>query len=200
MEEHYEKEVNRQIDIVRGIDCVHFSIGANNREDFAWIAHNMDLFKEKSVGIYNKILSSIIKKRRLKLYFFVYEEKESGFTATERRLGIKHSFHPLFERDRDVCLSNTIRYNYIELSGLNVGLIPVLPRGILLFSEDGSEISERLEGCTETKDIFDRFYAKGHFIAEFEDFWSEGNSLTFYAADRHFLDELTCFAGEEGFV
>ena len=62
MKEYYEKELNRQIDIVRGIDSVCFSIGANNREDFAWIAHNIDLFKRKSIEVYNSIVSSIIEK------------------------------------------------------------------------------------------------------------------------------------------
>ena len=84
MKEYYEKELNRQIDIVRGIDSVCFSIGANNREDFAWIAHNIDLFKRKSIEVYNSIVSSIIEKMQVKVYFFVSEEKETGFTAIEK--------------------------------------------------------------------------------------------------------------------
>lgn len=126
LKEYYEKEVNRQIDIVRGIDSVCFSIGANNKEDFARIAHNVDLFKEKSIEIYNRIISSITRKMPGKLYFLVCEEKESEFTAIERRLGIRHKFKniPVFEKAQDIYLSNNIRYNYMELSGLNVGWSP----------------------------------------------------------------------------
>ena len=88
----------------------------------------------------------------------------------------------------------------MELSGLNVGLVSVLQYGILLFLKDEVKISESLEGCIQTGNIFDRFYAKGYLIAEFRDFWAEGNSLVFYASKEHILKEVTFLAKKEGAV
>ena len=120
MKQHYQQEINRQIDIVRDIDCVNFSIGANNIEDFAWIENNIDGFREKSIEFYNKIISFAMQKLQLKLYFLIYEEKDFKFTATERHLGIRHSLKniPTFEKAKDVYLCDNIRYNYVELKGL----------------------------------------------------------------------------------
>ena len=202
MKEYYEKELNRQIDIVRGIDSVCFSIGANNREDFAWIAHNIDLFKRKSIEVYNSIVSSIIEKMQVKVYFFGCEEKETGFTAIEKYWGIRHKFQniPVFEKGRDIYLCDNIRYNYMELSCLDVRAVSILQYGTLLFLKDETKISESLKGCMESKSIFGRFYAKGFLIAEFRDYWSEGNSLVFYTSEEHILNEITCLIKKEAAI
>lgn len=202
MKQHYEKEINRQIDIIRGIDCVNLSIGANNEEDFAWIENNIEQFKEKSIEVYNRIVSVIMRKLQMKLYFLVYEEKDFEFTTVERHLGIRHRFKnvPIFEKTQDVYLSNKIRYTYIELKSLNTQQFSILQNGTLIFLEDGLKIAECLEGCMESKSIFSRLYSKGYLIANFRNFWSEGNSLVFYALNKHYLEELIYFAKKENFV
>lgn len=202
MKQHYEKEINRQTDIVRGIDCVNFSIGANNIEDFAWVENNIDLFREKSVEFYNKIVSFIMQKLQLKLYFLVYEEKDFKFTATEKYLGIRHRFKniPMLEKTQDVYLCDKVRYTYIEISGLDIEQFSILPYGMLIFLENELKIADCLEGCMESKSIFDRFYTKGYLIANFRNFWSEGNSLVFYTLNKYLLDEITCFAKKEQFI
>ena len=200
--QHYEKEINRQIDIIRGIDCVNLSIGANNIEDFAWIENNIEQFKERSLEVYNRIVSFMMGKLQMKLYFLVYEEKDFEFTAVEKHLGIRHRFKniSLFKKTQDVYLSNKIRYTYIELRNLNTELFSILQYGTLIFLEDGLKIAECLEGCMESKNIFSRLYSKGYLIANFRNFWSEGNSLVFYALNKHCLDELIYFAKKDNFV
>lgn len=193
LKQHYEKEINRQIDIIRRIDCVNLSIGANNIEDFAWIENNIELFRQRSIEIYNKIISSIMQQIQMRLYFIIYEEKDFEFTAVERHLGIWHKFKniPTYKNSKDIYLSNKLRYAYVELDSLSIEQFSILQYGNLVFLENELKISECLEGLIEGKSVFDRFYTKGYLMANFREFWAEGNALVFYSMNKHYLDEIT---------
>jgi len=202
MKHNYEKEINCVVDPIKKIECVNLSVGANNKEDFSWIANNLELFKKESIENYNRIISSIMLQVQAKLYFIVIEKKETQFSAVEKHLGVWHRFKgvSIDNKSEDFYVNDTLRYSYTRLDNLKLEQISMLCCGELVFLRDDAEIACSLERLLKNRSVFDSFYDKGFILANFRDLWTEGNSLSFYSKDKRYLSKIVHIAQEESFT
>lgn len=201
MKKKYDKEANCLMDVVKNIECVNLSVGANNRESFAWILNNFELFQQESIESYNKIICSILHKEKTKLYFIVHDEKDTEFSAVEKHLGIWHRFKgiPINNKSKGF-YANGIRYAYAELGGFKLEQISILHCGEFVFLKEDIEIDGYMKKLTKEKSVFDAFYDNGYLIARFRNLWTDGNALAFYSKNKQDLTRVAYIAKKERFI
>ncbi|MDR2091591.1 MAG: hypothetical protein LBP62_08110 [Clostridiales bacterium] len=201
MIEKYVKAINCITDIMKGIECVNLSMGASDKEGFAWIATNLDAFKREAIENYNKVISVILRQRQIKLYYVVCEKKDSEFSAVEKHLGIWHKFKDIsfVNRSKDFYAKENLRYAYAILDCIKPEQLSILRSGDLVFAKDDGEIVYRLKELAKEKTVFNCFYDSGFILANFRDLWTDGNALVFYSKDKQELNNIKLIAEKKGF-
>jgi hypothetical protein len=202
MREKYVKAINYITDIMKGIECINLSMGASDRESFTWIANNLDVFKREAIENYNKVISAILQQRQIKLYYVVCEKKDSGFSAVEKYLGIWHKFKDvsLENKSKDFYAKENLRYAYAIWDCIKLEQLSMLCSGDLVFVKNDAEIVYCAKELTKEKTIFNCFYDKGFILANFRDFWTDGNALVFYSKDKQELNNIKLIAEKKGFI
>lgn len=164
---NYQLEMNYHQDVMENIRCLTLSIGADNQEEFKWIADNLDLFRTESANYYYKILERVLSETNTQLYVVNSTGSEKG------------------------------HYEFKQLSTVNEGLsfFNKYNNHLFLFlkNEDKS-----LQSCI-FKDILIEMYNKGYSIFKLDDFYTEGNSVTFYSKNKKLYDKLKKIAEINGF-
>lgn len=200
MNKQYVLEMNYHEDINRNIDCLTLSIGANSIEQFEWIENNLLEFKNRSMKAYNVVLQKYKQLKEECLYLVISEKKEKSFSLMERYLGLFHKYKEMIKQNKevDVYLDETIRMNFFNVDKLNNLSLPSCAEVILIFSTE-KRMKEIFQEFNSRMELFDFFYNSGNVIIEVNDFFSEGNSLTFFSKEKKDLELIIACAREEGF-
>ncbi len=136
-----------------------------------------------------------------KVYYILYEEKETNFTLTEKYLGIWKNFNKTQKQmTQTYYLSDNKRYSYISAENLGNKDLSFLCNGIFVFLSSEIEINHCMENLLKEKDVFNCFYNKGYLVAGIRDLWSDGNALAFYLQNTELLNQIYNIAKEHGFL
>lgn len=190
---NYQKEINEIIDVVTNLECLNLSIGANNQDEFFWINNNYDFFKKESIETYNQIINIYKNKAKKNLFFIIDQKKDYDYTLVEKHLGIGNKYK---EETADfyfktIYLANNYRFGYATIDDIKPQNFSYLSNKILFFSENDASFLEKIKNVHNKTDIFKILYNIGYTIFVPHDFYSEGNSLTFYSKNKESLTTIS---------
>jgi len=199
---YYDKEINYNVHHLKKLPCVTLSSGANDESGFAWIVNNLSVFKKESAEAYNKIISAYLDREKADLYFVIEETKDFAFTAVERHLGSwkKYKEFKIENKSNDYYLSDNHRYAYALLNGFEAENMPMYHEGTFVFVSRELNPLHNIIDHNSYKDMFDCLYAMGRLTFLVSDYWTEGNSLTFYSKSNQDIATIVDIAKDVGFI
>lgn len=166
---NYHLEMNYVTSGTRQFPALNICIGANNPQEFGWIANNIGDFRTQSIETYQKVLSAFLTETGMRLYVFDFYPNAHQYT--------------LFQE---------MSIDHVDLSFLEQ-----CNKFIVVLSKHEPSSLCSFEGQDA---FFETMYEEGYALFEIMDYFTEGNSMTFYCQNCEILSQLEEIARTIGFV
>lgn len=166
---NYQLEMNYITSEIRHVVALNTCIGANNPQEFGWIANNINDFRMQSIEFYQKILDAFLTKAGMKLYVSEFCQNTPPSS--------------LFQE--------------MSINDVNMSFLNQCNQFLVILSKHAPSSLQFFE----SQDIlFEAMYEKGYTLFEINDYFTEGNSMTFYCRNSEVLSQLEEIARTIGFV